>query len=139
MHFENNDEVFNLYFAKQCSLLWNDGKLSSTLHLFIPLILYWPLPRNGLFTVNQKLDLNKAHSLNMISIRIIKLWGNSTSRPLELILNECISNGVFPSEWKKEEVMRIHKRNEKKVWKSTTLSRCYQFVAKFWSVWYLMK
>ena len=51
----------------------------------------------------------------MISIRIIKLCGNSTSRPLELILNECISNGVFPSEWKKEEVMRIHKRNEKKV------------------------
>ena len=27
----------------------------------------------------------------------------SISRPLELIFNECMSNGAFPSEWKKGE------------------------------------
>ena len=48
----------------------------------------------------------------MISIRMLKICGKSICRPLELIFNECISNGVFSSEWKKGNVVPIHKKND---------------------------
>ena len=49
----------------------------------------------------------------MISIRMLKICGKSICRPLELIFSECISNGVFPSEWKKGNVVPIHKKNDR--------------------------
>ena len=49
----------------------------------------------------------------MIGIRILKICGKSICRPLELIFNECISNGIFPSEWKKVNVVPIHKKNDR--------------------------
>ena len=48
----------------------------------------------------------------MISIWMLKICGKSSCRPLELIFNECISNCVFPSEWKKGNVVPIHKKND---------------------------
>ena len=56
---------------------------------------------NNIFDIIQKLAPNKGHSHDMVSIRMLKISGKSICRPLELISNECISNGVFPSEWKK--------------------------------------
>ena len=52
----------------------------------------------------QKLSPNKAHSHDMISIRMLKICGRSICRPLELSFNERMSNSVFPSEWKKGNV-----------------------------------
>ena len=49
----------------------------------------------------------------MIGIRILKICGKSICRPLELIFSECISNGIFPSEWKKVNVVPIHKENDR--------------------------
>ena len=43
----------------------------------------------------------------MISIRTLKICGKSICGPLEIICNECISNGVFPSEWKKGNVVSV--------------------------------
>ena len=44
---------------------------------------------------------------------MLKICGKSICRPLKLILNECISNGVFPSEWKKRNVVPVHKENDR--------------------------
>ena len=49
----------------------------------------------------------------MVSIRMLKICGKSICRQLELIFNECVSNGGFPSEWKKGNVVPIHKKNER--------------------------
>ena len=49
----------------------------------------------------------------MISIRMSKICGKSICRPLELIFNECMSNGVFPLEWKKGSVVPVHKKNNR--------------------------
>ena len=53
----------------------------------------------------QKLDPNKAHRHDMISIRMLKICGNSIYKPLQLIFRSCIENGKFPSEWKKANVV----------------------------------
>ena len=34
-------------------------------------------------------------------------------RPLELIFNDCLANGIFPSDWKKGNIVPVHKKNYK--------------------------
>ena len=55
-------------------------------------------------------NLNSFGKVDMISIWMLKICGKSICRPLELIFNEYMSNGVFPSEWKKGNVVAIHKK-----------------------------
>ena len=43
----------------------------------------------------------------------IKLCGDSTCKPLELISKTCLQNVRFPLEWKKASVVPIHKRGDK--------------------------
>ena len=49
----------------------------------------------------------------MINIRMLKICGKSICRQLELIFNECVSNGVFPSECKEGNVVPIRKNNDR--------------------------
>ena len=55
----------------------------------------------------------------MISIRMLKICGNPTYKPLQLIFRSCIENGKFPSEWKKANVVPVHKKGNKQ-----TLENC---------------
>ena len=48
-----------------------------------------------------------------ISIRMLKICGDSLCRPLELIFNDSVTNGVFPSDWKKGNILPVHKKNDK--------------------------
>ena len=81
--FEEKAELFNSFFAKQCSLIKNDSKLP-------------PLPRfltdqrlstvkfvnTDILKIVQNLNPNKAHGHNKISIRMLKICGNSFCRSL---------------------------------------------------------
>ena len=51
----------------------------------------------------------------MISIRLIKIYGESILKPLEIIFKSCLENGEFPIEWKKANVVPVHKRNNKQL------------------------
>ena len=44
---------------------------------------------------------------------MLKICGNSLFRPLELIFNDCLANGIFPSDWKKGNIVPVHKKNDK--------------------------
>ena len=50
----------------------------------------------------------------MISIRMLKLCGESISKPLEIIFKSCIEKGQFTNEWKKVNVVPVHKKGDKK-------------------------
>ena len=85
-------ELFNDFFGNQCFLIINSNVLPSV-----------PFKRaeNVISSINfdsddiakiiQKLDPNKAHGHDMISIRVLKLCGNSAYKPLQLIFESCIS------------------------------------------------
>ena len=49
----------------------------------------------------------------MLSVRIIKLCGNSICKPLSIIFNDCLNKGKFPHEWKKANVVPVHKKGNK--------------------------
>ena len=49
----------------------------------------------------------------MISIRMIKLCHISICKPLEIIFQNCLRSGRFPSEWKKVNVVPTFKKGDK--------------------------
>ena len=51
----------------------------------------------------------------MISICMIKICGESILKPLQLIFKSCLENGKFRIEWKKANVVPVHKRNNKQL------------------------
>ena len=55
-------------------------------------------------------NVNKAHGLDQLSIRMIKACDNSISLPLKLIFKSMIYEGDFPEDWKKNNVVPIHKK-----------------------------
>ena len=63
--------------------------------------------------VIQNLDPNKAQGHDNISIRMSKVCGPSVYNPLEIIFNQCLETGVFPTEWKKGNIVPIHKKGSK--------------------------
>ena len=54
----------------------------------------------------------------MISIRILKLCGEAICRPLNTIFKTCLNTGKFSSEWKKGNVVPIHKKDDKQTVKN---------------------
>ena len=49
---------------------------------------------------------------------MIKICGKSISKPLQLIFNQCIDTGSFSLEWKKANIVPIHKKGEKQCLKN---------------------
>ena len=60
-----------------------------------------------------RLDPNKTHGHDMLSIRMIKLCGNSICKPLSIIFKDCLNEGKFPHEWKNANVVTVHKKGNK--------------------------
>ena len=72
----------------------------------------------------------------MISIRMIKICGESILKPLELIFKSCLENGKFPIEWKKANVVSVHKRNNKQLienYRSISLPPVYNKMFEFFT------
>ena len=65
-----------------------------------------------------KLDPNKAQGHDKISTRMIKICSTSICKPLRLIFNHCIDSGIYPCEWKKANVVPIHKKGDKQTLKN---------------------
>ena len=66
----------------------------------------------------KNLNVNKAHGWDQVSIRIIKACGNSIPFPLKLIFKSMINEGVFPEDWKKNNVVPIHIKESKNLIKN---------------------
>ena len=67
---------------------------------------------NDILKIIRNLNPNKAHDHDKISIRMLKLCGDSFWL-LELIFKDCLTNGIFPSDWKKGNIVPVHKKNDK--------------------------
>ena len=60
-----------------------------------------------------KLKPDKAHGWDGISIRMIKMCGDSIVVSLPIIYRSCISKGDFSSCWKMANLVPIHTKNGK--------------------------
>ena len=118
--FRQKAELFNsFFFSEQCSILQNSSKLPTNLA---------PQTDQSLTSINfsqddilkiiQNLNLNRVHGPDKINIRLIKICGKSLCKPLEMIFKSCIIKGEYPSEWKKANVVPVHKKGDKQLLKN---------------------
>ena len=59
------------------------------------------------------MNVNKAHGHDDISIRLIKMCDESLLRPLSIILRNSLKSSIYPSTWKKANVIPARKNNNK--------------------------
>ena len=108
-----------MFFAKQCSIIDNSSQLPSNfLKKTDKSIFAITFTCDDIATLIKSLDPNKAHGLDMISIRVLKRCDKSISKPLDLIFQSCIKQGKFPTEWKKANVVPVHKKGDKQILKN---------------------
>ena len=62
--------------------------------------------------------MDKAHGWDQLSIRMIKICGDAIIFPLKLIFKSMINEGIFADDWKKSNVVPIHKKELKNLIKN---------------------
>ena len=69
---------------------------------------------NDILKIIQNFNPNKDHGHDKINIWTLKLCDDLLCRPLELIIKDCLTNGIFTSDWKNGSIVPVHKKNDKK-------------------------
>ena len=111
--FKEKSEILNTFFAEQCSVISNKSVLPSQLTLLTEdSLANCHFSKKDILRIIRNLDSNKAHG-HKISIRVLKLCGDSICKPQDLIFKTCLRNSRFPLEWKKVNVVPIHKEGDK--------------------------
>ena len=118
-NFKEKAQAFNSFFALQCTHIENGSQLPNTIN-FATNDLFHNInfTSENIRSIIQNLNISKAHGYDGISVRMIKICGESICKPLELIFRMCIDEGIFPNQWKKANVVPIHKKNEKNLVKN---------------------
>ena len=63
----------------------------------------------------RNLDMSKVHGFDDVSIRMVKLCGDSLLEPISIIFWNYINSGIFPDSWKKSNIVPIQKKNDKQL------------------------
>ena len=112
--FKEKAELFNSFFSNHYSLLKNCSKLPTN-----PRYVTDKRLRTINFTADNiekmivSLNSNKAHGHDNISTRMLKICGDTICKPLELFFKQALTTGLFPSEWKKGNIVPCYKKGDK--------------------------
>ena len=107
-------ELFNSFFAEQCSILLNSSKLPTNLAPRTDQSLTSiNFSQDDILKITQNLNPNKAHGPDKISIRMIKICDKLLCKPSEMIFKSCFIKGKYPSVWKKANVVPVHKKENR--------------------------
>ena len=110
---EKKATILNNHFVLQCS----EVVTSSTLPAFRPrsrsLLEEVDIDREKVLKLIRSLDLKKAHGCDDISIAMIKICDASIVEPLCIIFEKCFEIGIYPSVWKKANIVPIHKKKSR--------------------------
>ena len=114
--FKEKAQIFNNAFAQHCTLVENTSKfLIGSFKRTNNLLSTISFAKDDIAKIIQNLNPNKAHGFDMISIRILKICGDATLKPLELIFISCIESGKFPSNGKKLMLSQFIKKTKKQL------------------------
>ena len=111
-NFKEKAEVFNSFFAKQCSLIRNDSELPTRLTFYTDNRLSAiSFSHEDVGKIIQNLNLNKVYGHDNISITHTKNMWFDYLQTFRNNFKEALSTGLFPSVWKKGNIVPIHKKS----------------------------
>ena len=114
-HFSEKPNLVNDFFASQCIPISNNSVLPSRKSFKTTKRLYkLNIKEDDILKIITKLNVNKAHVHDDISIRMLKICDSVLTEPLSIIFKNCIDHGVFPDTWKISLIIPIHKTNDKR-------------------------
>ena len=101
----------NNYFSQQCTIVDKDSSISPNVTFATEQKLSTlEFCTDDIVKIIKSLDPNKAHGHDEISIQMIKLCASSIAKPLSILFRNCFENECFPREWKKANILPIHKK-----------------------------
>ena len=115
-NFSEIANLFNEFFTQQCNTIENDSTLPNDLVFeTIERISSFDISKDEITKIIRSLDSNKAHGYDGISISTLKLCASSISKSLFLPFKHSLENECFPNEWKKANIVPIHKKGDKQL------------------------
>ena len=93
--------VVNSFFANQCSLIDANSFLPPDVYRTDQRLEHVNFDEAKLRSFIRALNVNKAHGWDEISIRMVKICGESLIKPLINIFSLSLSSGKFPKVWLK--------------------------------------
>ena len=63
-----------------------------------------------IFKVIKSLDPNMVRGQDETTIRMTKMCASSIAKPLAVLFRSCLESEYFPKEWKKANIVPVHKK-----------------------------
>ena len=115
-NFREKANIFNNFFVQQCQPIANNSILPTNQIFFTQNKLRdFDVDSAKISKLIKSLNPHKAHGHDGISIRMVKLRKLTITEPLSIIHKNCLQQGVFPDEWKKGNIIPVHKKNFKEI------------------------
>ena len=114
IYFSNSEKkanVFNGYFANQCTLNDNGSVLPNLILRTESSLSNICVSKNQIVSIIKNLNSKKAHGCDGISVSMLQICADEVSTPLQIIFNDCCKNGMCPESWKYANVQPIHRKN----------------------------
>ena len=107
---------FNKFFASKGTPLSNSSSLPSSLDWATEARLTSiNFSDNEILKIIRSLDINKAHSYDNISVRIVKICDDAMKKPLSIIYKNFIRTGIYPNMWKKSNIFPVHRKGDQQI------------------------
>ena len=111
--------IFNEYFAEQCTLLKNKSVLPiNQTFLTKSKLTSLDFSEEKILKIIRALNIHKAHGHDDISIRMIKICDESLLKPLILLFQNSSKLPYFPNICKRSNIIAVHKKNDKQLLKN---------------------
>ena len=108
--------IFNEYFAEQCTLLKSNSVLPiNQTFLTQSRLTSLDFSEEEILKIIRALNIHKAHGHDDISIRMIKICDKSLLKPLILLFQNSAKLSYFPDIWKRSNIIPVYKKNGKQL------------------------
>ena len=102
LDFKKKTNIFNKFLASQYVPLNNDSNIPYCQRCMINAQIFsTTFESEDIINVIKALDLCKVHEYDAIFIRMLKICDLAIVKPLAIMFKNCISQGIFPDNWKK--------------------------------------
>ena len=110
--------LFNNFFSSICTPIQNTSILPPFLHRTNARITSFYVTKEDILLIIKNLDSSKAHGWDNISIKMIKICGESITVPLKIIFEQSLKEKKFPEVWKKANIVPVYKKDHKNLIKN---------------------
>ena len=105
--------LFNNFFSSICTPIQNTSILPPFLYRTNARITLFHVIKEDILLIIKTLDSSKAHGWDNISIKMVKICGESITVPLKITFEQSLKKRKFPELWKKANIVIVNKKRTK--------------------------